>query len=166
MAPSERKPRAMNLPYVPAGNGYRERNDLGRKLTFGYFQSSGIEGNIVGDDRSDDLYLVLRSTGKNKITLRVTLTDLTAEELDGFRQFLVTGFNSAREVAEARDKEARDAFEAGDDSNPRMYRAAPSLSIRTRPLLEYIEGIQSGSGGVSEVAPSELPEEPSVDEAG
>ena len=139
------------LPYVPSGSGYTQKNDVGRRLTFTYFRASGTEGNLVGDDESKDLYMVLRAAGARSINFRINLTDMTEDELQAMKTFLLEGIHVALEVARARDEAARENFETGDGSDPRSHRPVPSLSQRTGPLLEYIQGVRDRPQGVPAV---------------
>jgi len=79
---------------------------------------------------------------------------MTAEELNAIEELISTAIAWARPVVELRDKEAKDAQEAGDDSYSRLYRAVPSVVYRKRPgyehdpsLLGRPEGVSEGDGG-------------------
>lgn len=76
------------------------------------------------------------------------LTALTEEELLKTKELFDAAFEWALPVVQRRDKEAQDAFDNGDDSHARVYRAVPQLVFRKRPESEHSEGIQVGPGRI------------------
>lgn len=88
-------------------------------------------------------------TGKNGLGFSWDLTVLTVEELNSLRELLETAFEWALPICEARDKEAKDANDQGDDSFTRLYRAVPQLVYRSRPEPIDREGVQHRSADAS-----------------
>lgn len=82
--------------------------------------------------------------------VHINLTSFTTEELNALIEFFTKCFDMARPIVERRDQEAQDAWEAGDDSLVRHYRAVPQLVFRQRPVREHSEGVQQRPSGVSE----------------
>lgn len=153
------------LPFTPAGGGgYKMSVDKGRMLTFGYFANANVSANIVGDEEGNDLYLILRPASLRSIRLVLNLTMLKEDELKDFKDFVSASISAAMPVVQARDKEAQNDFENGDDSNYRLHRAAPTLSLRTGALIEYSDRLRLRPSGFPGVEGE--PSEPADDEAG
>lgn len=104
---------------------------------------------VTGPDIS-----ILVHQANRKYPSVINLTGSTVEELDALQDLFNSAFEWARPIAELRDKEARDAFEQGDDSHARYYRQLPKLVYRKRPESEHGEGVQHGSEDVSPLAGS------------
>jgi hypothetical protein len=79
----------------------------------------------------------------------MNLTNLTEPELMALKELFDSAFEWALPVVKLRDKEANDAYEQGDDSYIRSYRAVPTVVYRKRPQFEYREGVLDGSEDVS-----------------
>lgn len=112
---------------------------------------------ILGDDigeGSDVVFYIPPALGRKFGAVSINLTSLTSEELVALRELFNTALDWAEPVVAQRDKEARIAWENGDDSHARNYRALPTVVYRKRPfgehgesLLERPQGVPEGSGG-------------------
>lgn len=145
--------------WQPGRRGRYKPTDPGKISTHKYAWVDTFLGEfmiLVGDDntgpRSPGLDVVIHKPGQYHWSL--PLTKLTRSELDKTQELFDLAFRWARETVDARDKIARDAFEAGDDSISRIYRRDPRLFVRKRPDDEYStrlrqrsEGILEGDGG-------------------
>ena len=109
----------------------------------------------------------LRVPGRRYPTV-ISLTLMTAAELDVFKEFMDTAFERARPICELLDQRAQEAFENGDDSHVRLYRPEPKFFNRDLPATpnnqwsepEHDPSIQSGSEGSEELrGPTDPPEE-------
>lgn len=81
----------------------------------------------------------------------LNLTACTEDELNAIEEFWMHAISLARPIVQHRDKEARDALEAGDDTYMRNYRALPVRVYRKGPVPEYGEGVQHGSSDAADV---------------
>jgi hypothetical protein len=79
------------------------------------------------EDDFDVKILYPQPSGRN---IYFDLTSMTEEELDAFDKLMSTAIKWARPIVKERDKRAADAFAAGDDRFPRVYRALPQLIFR------------------------------------
>ena len=106
---------------------------------------------LVGNDEGhgQDVVIYHPKPGKQP-DLSIKLTDLTIPELEALRDLFVTALDWARPVVERRDKEAEDAWNAGDDSHTRNYRPLPTVVYRKRPVAQHGEELLVGSEGVPE----------------
>jgi hypothetical protein len=84
--------------------------------------------------------------------ISLNLTSLTEPELDAMRTIINLAFDLALPVVRDRDKVAKDAQKAGDDSFARVYRQIPVLVIREGKVITYGEGVHDGSADVPEGA--------------
>ncbi|MEU4066702.1 hypothetical protein AB0F25_30690 [Streptomyces wedmorensis] len=82
--------------------------------------------------RPGDSVSVLVSTRYNPTGTKLILTNMTHEELVALREIWEHAFDLAEPVVVERDRVAREAFERGDDSNERVYRAPPAKVVRRR----------------------------------
>lgn len=106
---------------------------------------------LVGDDSGSGSDVILFHPRPGRVPdVALNLSNLTAEELDAVEELLTTALKWARPVVERRDKEAKDAWDAGDDSYSRNYRSVPQLVFRKRPEWEHGEGLHERPEGVSE----------------
>ena len=98
---------------------------------------------IVGEDNGHGPDVVLYHPRPGKILdVSIKLANLTLEELTALRELFNTAFDWAEPVVKQRDKEAQDAWEAGDDSHSRNYRPVPTVVYRKRPVGEHDEGVR------------------------
>ena len=106
---------------------------------------------LVGEDKGSGSDVVIHHPRPGKMPdLAIKLSILTEPELDALEELFMSAFAWARPVVKQRDKEAADAYEQGDDSYSRSYRALPTVVYRKRAVAEYREGIQDRPDGVSE----------------
>lgn len=106
---------------------------------------------LVGNDSGSGSDVVLFHPRPGRMTdVSLSLSNLTMEELDAMEELFKTAFDWARPVVERRDKEAQDAWESGDDSYSRNYRAVPQLVFRKRPEWEHGESLHERPAGVPE----------------
>lgn len=68
----------------------------------------------------------------DKVLIKFILTNLTGPELDAFEGTVLHAIKLARPSVEARDKLAKEAFDSGDGSHERSYRAVPTFVVRER----------------------------------
>ena len=100
-----------------------------------YPEYQDSEGPEETDDRVVDeavghsVSLLLTSRFDAK-TIKFILTNLTGPELDAFERTFQHAIELARPSVEARDKLAKEAFDSGDDSYERVYRALPTFVVR------------------------------------
>jgi hypothetical protein len=80
--------------------------------------------------------------------LQLHLTSLTRIELEELKKFLNLAIDLAMPVVIERDRVARDAQEAGDDSYGRIYRALPTVVVRSGKIFTYREGVLYGPDGL------------------
>lgn len=66
----------------------------------------------------------------DKTIIKFILTNLTGPELDAFEGTVLHAIKLARPSVEARDELAKEAFDNGDDSHERSYRALPTFVVR------------------------------------
>jgi hypothetical protein len=83
--------------------------------------------------------------------IRISLTGMTVQELTAMRDFLELAINTAMPISQMRDEEAENAFQRGDDTWARHYRAPAQFIVRERAQREHSERIRLGPEGVSEV---------------
>lgn len=125
-----------------------------------YRSDSGFLGTIPeGADSATDRYSKLVDEHGDDVklffdTLRgkasITLTSMTASELEAFMGFILGAYQRALPVVVARDdiaKEMYDDYE--DDSNSRLYRALPELHVRPGEEFQYGAGIPERLDGLS-----------------
>lgn len=106
---------------------------------------------LVGNDEGHGQDVILFSPRPGKMPdLSVALTNLTVPELDAVEELFKTALEWARPVVERRDKEAQDAWDAGDDSFTRNYRGLPTVVYRKRPESQHSEGLHERPEGVPE----------------
>lgn len=91
----------------------------------------------------------------NRQAVSWTLTACTEEELISMKHLFDTAFEWALPIVRQRDKEAQDAFEAGDDSHSRVYRQVPQLVYRSGPESKHGQSVQHGSENASGVLPDD-----------
>lgn len=91
----------------------------------------------------------MRVPGRRYPTI-VSLTYLTTEELDAFKQFMDHAFERARPICEELDRKAQEAYDNGDDGYARLYRPVPQFFDRERDESEHDQSVQSGSEGSDE----------------
>lgn len=106
---------------------------------------------LVGDEDATEVgtdVVLFRPMPGRVPSHSLNLTNLTEPELDALEQLFKDAFEWARPVVQRRDKEARDAWDQGDDSHVRNYRAAPTVVYRKRPVSQHGEGVFDGSEGV------------------
>lgn len=77
------------------------------------------------------------------------LTNTTEEELHELREFFDRAFALAEPIVLARDKEARDVYERGDDTLARLHRVVPSVVVRSRAQRAYDQIVQLGSAAIA-----------------
>lgn len=116
------------------------------KVVFGEFII--LVGDESGESTEDVVLFHPRPSTIPNVTL--PLTNLTEEELDAFESIVTSAIAWARPVVKKRDTEAQDAWNNGDDSNPRNYRPVPQLVYRKRPQSEHSEGVHERPEGVRE----------------
>lgn len=96
---------------------------------------------VSGEQGPTVTYMVL---GPNGPRATIDLTHLTHEELKALREFYSIAFTLAEPIVLARDKEAQDAFDAGNDSFTRVYRAVPQLVVRPRARRAHDQVVRLG----------------------
>jgi hypothetical protein len=108
------------------------------------------------EENRETVALTFRGLGMNK-SFYWNLSYLTEQELDAIQTAFISTFDAARPICRKRDKEALDAYEAGDDSDPRIYRAAPHVVDRERGkhshsalLSQRSEAVPSSEGSVGD----------------
>ena len=96
-------------------------------------------------------YVLVLPRGRG--TMKYNFTSMTEEELNLTRQFFNELFDLAEPIIKHRDKVAKDAAEAGDDTYVRNYRQAPQFIVRKGTLrdddqriLERSQDLPEGSG--------------------
>lgn len=82
------------------------------------------------DDRLGPSVSLLLSSRFDAKTIKFILTNLTGPELDAFQRTILHAIELARPSVEIRDKLAKEAFDNGDDSYERVYRAVPVIVVR------------------------------------
>jgi hypothetical protein len=93
---------------------------------------------LVGNDEGSGSDVVLFIPRAGRIPdVSISLTNMTEPELNAVEQLFRTALAWARPVVERRDKEAQDAWDAGDDSHTRNYRGLPTVVYRKRPEREH-----------------------------
>lgn len=145
-----RKPNATNANF---GSGQYSRARVG------WSQVSGIETVVMmypdkpnERDPEEHAYaqnepgysirLMFMRYGRN---MSLALTSLTLDELVAFEEAVKLAISLARPVVELRDKAANEAFDEGNDSFARLYRAIPKVTVRERYVREYGGSILDGS---------------------
>lgn len=78
---------------------------------------------------------------------RVNLSDFMETELEAFKTIVDRAIEAARPICIRHDKEADEAWKAGDDSHSRSYRRLPQLVIREGRKPEHDSGVPSGPDG-------------------
>lgn len=94
------------------------------------------------------------------------LTSLTEAEIVELKKLFDLAFELALPVCIARDKEAADAFERGDDSYHRVYRGLPQVVYRKRTQQEHSEGVHDGSEDATDVEQDARDSDESVRDGG
>jgi len=148
-----------------------------------YFGKFIIWGDYKKDDDGNDTDEVadvkLMYPIPNRPPVSWNLTACTEDELIALKHLFDTAFETALPIARQRDKEARDAFDQGDDSHSRIYRQLPQLVYRAGPFAQHGEGVHDGpedaapahdagvdpDGGVREAVPGLAERDPSVVES-
>lgn len=124
-----------------------------------YFGKFIIWGDYAQDDDGNEtdelLDIKLMFPIPNRPTVSWNLTALTEEELVSLKHLFDTAFEWAKPYCIARDKEAQDALDNGDDSHSRIYRQVPKLVYRSGPEPEHREGVQHGSSDDARVLQSD-----------
>lgn len=97
-----------------------------------------------GSDRSDsDLpRIVVAISSRGGRSTRVTLTNMTVNELEHLQRFIDRAIEKAKPICAEIDRRAEQAWEAGDDSYPRLYRPIPELHLRARREPEHDAVVQ------------------------
>lgn len=142
---------------MPPSGEYKEERAMWVK--FGTFEAVIYLDNS-GPMDGGEVILTFYNRRKN---WSVNLSELTIADMDALQQVLDRAFETARPVAEARDRKAQDDFDRGIDTNPRSYRQLPQLVVRQRvfdehgprlpgrptdvPLLDWHPGKSSTSAG-------------------
>lgn len=107
-----------------------------------------LVGTDSGESGND---IVLFSPRPGKVPdFAINLSSLTLEELEAMETLIKTAFEWARPICKLRDQEAQDAFNAGDDSITRVYRAVPQLVFRKRAEFQHNQGVLQRSKPVPE----------------
>jgi hypothetical protein len=99
-------------------------------------------------DPGETIILTLPIKGRGR-PLAWNLSSLTHAELVAIREYFDIAFELAEPVCIERDKAANEAFDSGDDSVTRIYRALPELIVRNGEVAEHGEGLRVGSQAVS-----------------
>jgi hypothetical protein len=73
-----------------------------------------------------------------------SLTSLSADELRAVRALFDLAFELAEPISEILDDQALKAWEDGDDTFKRLYRAAPVFALRERVLTEHYSRLPDG----------------------
>lgn len=73
--------------------------------------------------------------------INVNLSAMTEVELDATQAILARAIETARPIVQHRDRHAREAYENGDPSFARNYRAAPTLYARARQKRTDDQGV-------------------------
>lgn len=114
---------------------------------------------LVGEDKGSGPDVVIHMPRPGKIPDHaLNLSSMTMPELEALRDLFATAFEWAETVVRLRDKEAEDAWNAGDDSHARNYRPLPTVVYRKRPEFQYREGVYVGFEGVPEGGRGERPD--------
>jgi hypothetical protein len=109
------------------------------------------------DEVGSNIILSIRSN-RMKTPANINLTALTLEELRAIRELLTITLDRAEPICAERDKVADNAFQSGDDTNARSYRAAPFVVDRTRSIGEHGPGVR--------VRPAAVPDGTAGDDGG
>jgi hypothetical protein len=91
-------------------------------------------------ESGENVRLVIARKRDRAMTLDLTI--LTEQEASDLRTLLNLAFDIAMPIIQLRDKEAQQAYEHGNDSLYRIYRAVPQFVVSKREGLEYPEGVQ------------------------
>ncbi len=86
----------------------------------------------------------------NGRTYRYNFSALTHDELVNLKQLFDMLFDEVEPIVLARDREAQDAYENGDDSFARVYRSVPRLVVRKRSIGVDSQGLLRGPEGNAE----------------
>lgn len=98
---------------------------------------------IRGDydpEAGDDLVVAFNQLGR-RYGSALNLTQLTAKELTAFREFINRAIDLAEPVVRQRDEEADHAFNEGNDTFERIYRAVPQLVYREGAVETYCKSL-------------------------
>ena len=91
----------------------------------------------------------IRIPGRRNPTM-ISLTHMTAAELNVFEEFFLHAISKARPICETLDQRAQEAFENGDDSFERLYRPVPQFVDRERGITKHGESVPSRPEGSDE----------------
>lgn len=116
-------------------------------VLYEYDDSNNDPDDEHGSDRSDsDLpRIVMTISSRGSKPTRITLTNMTIDELEHLRRFVDRAIEKAKPICAEIDKRAEQAWEAGDDSYPRLYRPIPELHLRARREPEHDAVVQDRS---------------------
>ncbi len=93
-------------------------------------------------ESGDDLILGTGIMGMRGGSL-MNLTRMTEPELLAIKQLIDQAFELALPVVRQRDEEADEAFNEGDDSFERVYRAVPKLVFREGAVAAYMQSLRN-----------------------
>lgn len=91
-------------------------------------------------ETGDDLVLGTGIMGMRGGSL-MNLTRMTEAELLAIKQLIDQAFELALPVVRQRDEEANAAFNQGDDTFERVYRAVPKLVFREGAVAAYMQSV-------------------------
>lgn len=97
------------------------------------------EGSLEGWGTTHTL-TIISSLGSREKVMSIPLSEFTHEEIVAFQKFFNEVVDRARPVTELRDKKAREAFDEGDDSFYRLYRAVPRYTERQGQSGQHDKG--------------------------
>lgn len=90
------------------------------------------KGEHIGERIGSEIKIQVPTGGFRERGTILSLTNLTEKELVALQELLNNAFSLALAVAKARDKAAKEAADAGDDSHFRVYRSDPDYVVRER----------------------------------
>lgn len=109
------------------------------------------EINEEGLQAGDEAVTVMMQRIGSKSRFMLNLSALTHDELCAIKEFFDMAFANAQGVTQARDKEAQEAFDAGDTSYNRIYRQVPIIFVREGEVFGHRAKLLRGSDWVARV---------------
>lgn len=117
-------------------------------VDFGDQRIVQILGTGKEPEKGPDVVLFLTFRVAYKTQMAIDLSRFTEEELDAFKQFVNDTIELARPIVQQRDRVAKENYERGIDSDPRIYRGVPkvirrpwAVGIDASSVLDRLEDI-------------------------
>jgi hypothetical protein len=114
--------------------------------------TEGYQENVKGENALGYNYRIAIPIPRLRKPLNLNLTALTEAELLAVKEFFDLAFSLALPVVRDRDRIAKEAWDAGDDSYPRVYRALPEFVVRGGKDGQHSSSLQVRSVSVSGMA--------------